>query len=148
MIYLGSDHRGFEYKERLKQWFGDRNIKFEDCGAFDLKSDDDFVDFASSVARKVMIDYGHRGILICNNGVGMDISANKYDGIRCVLAFDVEQVRLARNDDDTNVIAIPSGFLSFEKILDLIEVFLNTPFSNQERFNRRLGKIKIIEHDH
>lgn len=145
MIYIGADHRGFEYKEKIKNWLASRDIKFEDMGAIEIDNDDDFVDFAQKISVIVSQDSQSRGILLCNNGVGMDIVANKFKNVRSVLGFDAEQVKLARSDDDVNVLSLPAGFILIEKAYELIDIFLNTDFSGEDRFKRRLDKIQIIE---
>lgn len=148
MIYIASDHRGFEYKEALKLWLKENNIDFEDLGATEMVQDDDYPDFASVVARRVQEDLSaNKGIVLCNNGVGVDIVSNKFKSIRCALGWNSEQVRLARNDDDVNILAIPAGFLPFDEITHLVDVFLSTGFSAEERFIRRLDKISNIENE-
>ncbi len=146
MIYLGADHRGFEMKESLKAWFAEQGVDFEDLGASTLEPEDDYPDIALAVALAVASgEPNNRGILLCNNGVGVDIVANKIKGIRSCLAFDSEQVLLARHDDDVNVLAIPAGFLSFEQIANCVRSFLNTEFVPEEKYQRRIDKIYLIE---
>ena len=106
----------------------------------------EYVDFTSRVAEKVAEEpEGNRGILICRNGAGMDIAANKFDNIRSALGFNTEQVRLARNDDNVNILALPSDFVSENQVKDIIEMFLDTPFEGHERFVRRINKIRKLE---
>lgn len=145
MIYIGADHRGLELKENLKKFLSESGCDYEDMGPFEKVPDDDFVDYAASVARSVAADPQNRGIVMCRNGVGVNIAADKIAGIRAVLGFDAEQVRLARNDDDVNVLALPNDFVSQEKARELIRVFLETPFEGHERFMRRINKIKELE---
>lgn len=153
MIYLGADHRGYELKEKLKKFLEElphdsdaRPQIYEDMGALEYNRDDDYVDYASKVAEKVAQDPdANRGILICRNGAGMDIVANKFKGIRSVLGFNTEQVRLARNDDNINILTLPSDFMSEKEAKDAVRTFLETPFENHERFVRRINKIKELE---
>jgi ribose 5-phosphate isomerase B len=146
LIFLGADHRGYELKEKLKKFLEELGHDYEDMGAFEYNKDDDYVDYASKVAEKVAKDPdANRGILICRNGAGMDIVANKFKGTRSVLGFNAEQVRLARNDDNINILTLPSDFVSEKEAKDTVEMFLDTPFEGHERFVKRLNKIKELE---
>ncbi len=145
MIYIGSDHRGFESKNNLKQYLLDKGYEVEDLGPAQYDPADDFVDFAIRVAEMVSKNSDNRGILLCRNGVGMDIVANKFNGIRASLGFNVEQVRLARNDDNINVMSLANDFLDQALMQDITKTFLDTPFEGHERQTRRLGKIKQLE---
>lgn len=142
MIYLASDHGGFKLKEKCKLQIADLRLEFEDCGNDKLDIEDDFVDFASQAAQK--IKKADLGIFFCRNGVGVDIVANRYQNIRSALGFDEQQVKMARNDDDCNVLCLPADYLDDEKAGKLVEVFLSTPFSEEERFKRRLEKINKL----
>ncbi len=146
MIYLGADHRGYELKEKLKKFLEELGHDYEDMGAFEYNKDDDYADFAIAVAGKIaQKSEENKGLLICRNGVGVDVVANKFKDVRSVLGFDVEQVRLARNDDDVNILALPSDFVSEKEAKDIVEMFLETPFEGHERFIRRINKIKELE---
>ena len=144
-IYLGADHRGFEMKERLKQWLEERGYHVEDKGAFALDSQDDYVDFAANVAEQVCSNSSSPGIVLCGSGVGVDVAANKYKGVRCGLGFSEAQIQAARKDDDINILAIPVDFIEEQKILAITEQFLSTPFSGEERHLRRIAKIAALE---
>ncbi len=145
MIYIGSDHRGFELKNKLKDFLVANSYKVEDSGPSVYDPNDDFVDFANIVADAVGKDDEARGILICRNGVGMDVAANKHKNIRASLGFDPEQVRLARNDDNINVLSLASDFLNIDIIQKIVKTFLETPFEGHERQLRRLNKIADLE---
>lgn len=146
MIYLGADHRGFQLKEAVKKILNELKLDFQDLGAFEYNENDDYVDFASAVARKVAEGpEGNRGILTCRNGAGVDIVANKFKNVRSVLGFDAEQVRLARNDDDVNVLSLPTDFVDERKAVEIISSFLNTPFESAERQKRRIELIGKLE---
>jgi len=146
MIYIGADHRGYELKEKLKKFLGELGHDYEDMGAFEYNKDDDYVDFASRVAEKVTPNpEENRGILVCRNGTGVDVVVNKFKGVRSVLGFDAEQVRLARNDDNVNVLSLPADFVSEKQAKDIVEMFLDMPFEGHERFVRRINKIKELE---
>lgn len=141
MIYLGADHRGYQLKEEIKNWLSEQKIEFEDLGNLQLDPQDDYPDFAKKVAEKVAGTYGSFGILICGSGAGMDITANRVVGVRCVLGFDPYQVKMARRNDDVNVLSLAADFISEEAAKKLISVFLKTPFSGREKHQRRIEKI-------
>lgn len=116
-----------------------------DCGAFEKQDFDDYVDFAKAVGQKVAEETGSRGIVICGSGAGVDIAANKINGVRSVLGFNLEQVKAARSDDNVNVLALPANFTFFEDSKSLIETFLNTHYNPTDNHVRRIQKIKNLE---
>jgi len=142
MIYLGADHRGFALKEKIKGWFSEQKIEFEDLGASSLDPQDDYPDFAKRVAEKVSQSPDAFGILICGTGAGVDIVANRKRGIRSVLGYDPYQVKMARANDDVNVLSLAADFISEEAAKKLIFTFLKTPFSGGQRHQRRIEKIE------
>ena len=150
-IYLGADHRGFKLKKELKTWFLENKISVKDLGAFKYNPDDDYPLFAQKVARNVAGDLkknlGVRGIVICGSGVGVDIVANKVNHIRSGLAVSAKQVEEARKDDDINILAIPSDFVNEETAKKIVKIFLETPFSKEEKKIRRLSEIDKIENE-
>ena len=146
MIYFGTDHRGYKLKEVLKIYLKELNFNFEDFGALELIPDDDYPDYAVLVAKKVSEDpENNRGILICGSGVGVDIVANKFKGVRSALLFNVEQARMSRNDDNTNILSLAADFTDENSAKEIIKIWLETPFSRLERHVRRVEKIKKIE---
>lgn len=146
LIYIGADHRGFKLKEALKHFLKEQGYEVIDVGNEIYDENDDYPDFAELIAEKVSGDSeNNRGILFCRSGAGMDIVANKFKNVRSVLGFNKEQASLTRNDDDTNILVIPAGFVDFERAKEIIEIWLNVPFSGEERHKRRLGKIREIE---
>ena len=143
MIYLGADHRGFQLKEEIKKFLAEKNYQFEDTGNFDYDPNDDYTDFAKLVAQKVSEKPdGNKGILICGSGVGVDITANKFHGVRSALADDIATAKQSREHDDTNVLSLPSEEVDFELAKKIITIWLETPFSNGEKYKRRIGKIE------
>ncbi|MBI2421006.1 MAG: RpiB/LacA/LacB family sugar-phosphate isomerase [Candidatus Levybacteria bacterium] len=144
-IYLGADHRGFRLKEDLKNFLQTNGHDIEDCGALEIVSNDDYVDFAKSVAEKISINQDSRGIVVCGSGVGVDVVANKIDGIRCGLGFKLDQVKAARSDDDINVLALASDFTVYKEAKELVETFLQTEFNPTENHKRRIEKIKELD---
>ncbi|HSX39299.1 MAG TPA: RpiB/LacA/LacB family sugar-phosphate isomerase [Candidatus Saccharimonadales bacterium] len=145
MIYISSDHGGFDLKNALVNFLNTKNMKVVDLGPQTLVPDDDFPDYTVPLVRKVSENPDNKGILICRNGVGVSIMANRFDGIRAVLSFDPKQAASSRNDDDTNVLALPADYIDSEKAKQIVQTWLTTNFSGESRFKRRLNKIKQIE---
>ena len=143
MIYLACDHGGFSLKEKIKEQLSKTNLPVVDVGNSQLDPQDDFVDFAKMAAQQMKDD--DRGIFLCRNGVGVDIVANRFAHLRSVLGFNVVQVEKARNDDNCNVLCLPADYIDLQTALSLVDVFLNTKFSQEERFNRRLGKLQEMK---
>ncbi len=149
MIYLGADHRGYDLKEKIKSWLSDLGHEYKDCGASALNKDDDYTDFANivavSVAKDLSLGEPSRGILICGSGIGVAVAANKTSGIRAGTAMAVEQIRASVNDEDLNVLAISADYTKEEDVKNIVETFLDTKFSGEERHVRRLNKIRELE---
>jgi len=117
-----------------------------DAGNGNLDKGDDYPDFAKLVARAISQDpINRRGILICGSGAGVDIVANKFDGVRSALATNVEQAKMSRSDDDTNILSLAAEFTNEESAKEILNVWLKTPFSGEEKHKRRLEKISEIE---
>ena len=148
-VYIGSDHRGFALKQVLNSWLAENNYSSKDAGALELVQTDDYVDYASAVAKTVANDIQKgeeaRGIVICGSGFGVDFTANKIKGIRSGIGFDEAQVKHGRTNDDINVLALASMFIDAETAKQLVKIFLETPFSNEERHVRRIEKINKLE---
>lgn len=144
-IYIGADHRGFELKEKIKKWLVGENFQIEDLGAHTFDMVDDYTGYAAKVASAVSLERGSLGILFCASGMGMSIMANKFDGVRSAVGITPSQVASGRKDDDLNVLSIASEFSSEDTAKEMITAFLNTQFSSEERFLRRLNDIKKIE---
>lgn len=147
MIYIGSDHRGYELKEKIRQWLIEFEYDHEDIGPFEYNKDDDYPDFAEKVGEKVAHDIGSKGILICGSGVGIDVAANKIDGVRAGTISNPRQVQAAVHDEDLNVISLAADFLSEEKAEEIVKVFLETHYESTERYDRRLDKIEELENN-
>lgn len=148
IIYLAADHGGFRAKEAVKALLIDSGYQTEDVGAASLVEGDDYPDYAASAARKISLAPDQsRGIFFCRSGVGMDIVANKFKGVRSALAISADHVSAARHDEDVNVVCIASNYLSEEQIKKITEIFLTTPFAREEKYERRLTKVMDIEDD-
>lgn len=143
-IYLGADHAGFEFKEKLKKFLEKKKIEYEDMGAFVLDEGDDYPDIAFRVGERVASENA-RGILICRSGEGMEIAANKVRGIRAVSACDNYSAKMSREHNDANILALGGRNLKFEKMKKIILIWLKTKFNNETRHVRRLKKISDYE---
>lgn len=144
MIYLGADHRGYNLKEDIKKFLAESGQSFEDMGNFKHDPNDDYTDFAKLVAGKISQNpEADKGILICGSGVGVDIVANKFHGVRSALADDIVTAKQSREHDDTNVLSLPSDEVDFEMAKKIIGIWLATPFSNGEKYKRRIDKMEL-----
>lgn len=142
-VVLGADHGGFKLKEEIKRWLAEK-YEVGDVGASGLDPEDDFVEYAVLVAEEVAEDGEARGILFCRNGYGMMIAANRFPGVRCGEAFDLEAVRRGRTDDDINCLSVPADYIKDGEVKKMIETFLTTEFSGEEKYKRRLGKLESL----
>lgn len=156
MLYLAADHRGFSLKEKIKQYLSGKKIDFQDLGAFEYLQTDDFPDYAEKLASKILeIDERNPGqsrragenlgIALCGSGGGMSIALNKFDGIRAGLAETPEMSEAMRKDDNINVLVIPADYVKETAAFSMIEKFLSASMKTDEKYKRRLGKIKRIE---
>jgi ribose 5-phosphate isomerase B len=153
-IYLGADHKGFELKEKVASWLFSMGCEFEDVGADKLEPGDDYTKYAEKVASVVGkyylgADYERRdrvrGVLICGSGVGVEVVANKFDGVRATIGKSVDQVKAGRNDDDINVLVLAADFTSEKEAKAMLIAFLETKFSTKPRYERRLEEISRLE---
>lgn len=143
-VIIGSDHAGFKLKEKIKKYLKMKKIEYIDLGTDSLESVD-YPDYALKVAKQVARNQDRRGILVCGTGTGMTIAANKVKGIRAVAAYDVYSARMSRIDNDTNILGLRGRYFPYEKVKKIINVWLNTPFSGEQRHKRRLKKISGLE---
>lgn len=143
MIFLGSDHAGYELKENIKKWFHERGESFTDLGT-DSKQNTDFPQYAQKVSELVIKQSG-RGILFCFSGQGMSIAANKMKGIRATICWNPDVAEESRAHSNTNILCLPAGFLKPDQAKMIIEKWLATPFSGEERYMRRIKQIKALE---
>lgn len=147
-IFIGSDHRGFLLKESLEKFLISRGYTVDDQGDQKLDPDDDFPVFASLVVNKVLSsdDPDPRGILFCGSGQGMAMMANRYKGIRAAVIWNVDEARAARNDDDSNVLALPAHLFEDDRqaMQDIVEAWLKTPFESVARRVRRIKEMDSL----
>lgn len=144
-VFLASDHAGFELKEEVKKYLLKKGIIVDDCGAKTFQPEDDYPDFVQLAAKKVAEDLTTMGIVFGKSGAGEAIAANKIKGIRAILGFSKENVILSRQHNDANVLSLGSQFTLKDQAKELVDLFLNTPFSSEERHKRRIEKITQIE---
>jgi len=143
-IYLAADHGGYEHKQQLINYLKGLGLEVIDCGANQPDPNDDYPEYVASLAAKMQIDPEGMGIVICRNGVGVSIAANRFTHLRCGLGINEAHVKSARLDDNINVLAIGADFFDLLSSQKLVDTFLNTPFSNLERHVRRLAKINQL----
>lgn len=144
-IYLGADHRGFALKEKLKIWLEKHDVAHEDLGAPTLDPNDDYTTYAEKVASLVASQESARGVLLCGSGVGVDVVANKFDGIRASIGKTEAQIKAGRADDDMNILVIAADYTSEADAQKMLRTFLDTKFSSNARHKRRLDEISRIE---
>jgi ribose 5-phosphate isomerase B len=144
-IFLGADHRGYELKEKIATWLFDMGYDFEDLGANHLDESDDYTKYASEVASMVAKRPHSKGVLLCGSGVGVEVVANKFDGIRAAIGKSVLQVKAGRKDDDMNVLVIASDFTVEKEAKAMLISFLETKYEENARRERRLEEIEKIE---
>lgn len=148
-IYIGSDHAGYELKEKLKAYIQSLNIEIVDKGAFALDNEDDYPDFIIPVAEAVVKESKSLGIIIGGSGEGEQISANKIDGIRAIEFYggNLEIVKLGREHNNANILSLGARFIAEDEAKNAIILFMNTPFTNDERHIRRINKINEEEEE-
>ncbi|OGY17810.1 MAG: hypothetical protein A2900_00260 [Candidatus Chisholmbacteria bacterium RIFCSPLOWO2_01_FULL_50_28] len=142
-IYLGSDHRGFQLKEKIKRWLTDTQPAVVDLGNAVYDPEDDFPDFAFAVASRVA-GSDDVGILLCGSG-GMALVANKVRGIRAVEVSDERRAAHAKSDDHANIIALPADEVSFGQATKIISAWLDASPKRDRKYLRRLRKIEALE---
>jgi len=144
-VYIGADHRGYRLKEKIKDLLTKLDYSFDDMGAYKYDEYDDYTFYAEKVASLVGEETSSRGILICGSGVGVDVAANKFDGVRSSVGKDPKQVEAGRNDDDMNILVLAADYTTDEEARDMVIIFLRTEFSGKDRYKRRLDDIRKIE---
>jgi ribose 5-phosphate isomerase B len=140
---IGSDHAGFQTKEKIKELLKKQNVDVVDFGTGNEESVD-YPDYAEKVALAVAGGKAARGILICGTGIGMSIAANKVSGIRAALVHNVFEAKMSREHNDANILVLGARTLKPEEIQEIVKTWLATPFEGG-RHERRIDKIKKIE---
>jgi ribose 5-phosphate isomerase B len=143
MIAIGSDHAGFEYKERLKKLLDEIGKPYQDFGTTSPDSVD-YPDIAHIVSKAVASGKCLQGILICGTGIGMSIVANKHKGIRAAACESPASAKLSREHNDANILCFGARIISWETATEIVKTFLSTPFSGGERHMCRIEKIHSL----
>ncbi|WP_199516570.1 ribose-5-phosphate isomerase [Nucisporomicrobium flavum] len=144
-VYLGSDHAGFELKSHLVNHLAKQGYEVVDVGPHVFDPEDDYPAFCLNTGAKVVADQGSLGIVIGGSGNGEQIAANKIPGVRSALAWRVEIAQLARQHNDSNVLALGARQHTLDEASAMAEAFLTTPFSGDERHARRIGQLAEYE---
>ncbi|GII67189.1 ribose-5-phosphate isomerase [Sphaerisporangium krabiense] len=144
-VYIAADHAGYELKNHLVSTLKERGHEVVDEGPFVYDAEDDYPIFILRAAEAVSSDEGSLGVVIGGSGNGEQIAANKVRGIRAALAWSAETAELARRHNDANVISLGARMHSAEEAARFVQVFLDTPFSGDERHRRRIAQIAAYE---
>jgi ribose 5-phosphate isomerase B len=144
-LHIGSDHAGYELKQHLTAWLSDAGHEVVDHGASHYDATDDYPPFCLHAADAVARDPGSLGIVVGGSGNGEQMSANKVTGIRAALAWNEETARLAREHNDANVISVGARMHSREDATRLVETFIATAFSGDDRHLRRIEMLQSYE---
>ena len=144
-VHLGSDHAGFELKAALASRLAELGHEPVDHGPTSFDPQDDYPPFCLRAARAVVADPGSLGVVIGGSGNGEAIAANKVKGARCALAWSDETARLGRQHNDANVVSVGSRMHDEATALRLVEAFLETPYSGEDRHDRRIAMLSDYE---
>ncbi|MFJ2083334.1 ribose-5-phosphate isomerase [Micromonospora chokoriensis] len=144
-VYLGSDHAGFELKVHLANHLAKQGYEVIDVGPHAYDPDDDYPTFCLHTGTQVVADETGLGVVIGGSGNGEQIAANKVAGVRAALAWSVETAQLARQHNDANVVAVGARQHTLDEATGIVEAFLNTPFSGNERHARRIAQVAEYE---
>lgn len=140
-IYIGCDHGGLDLKNIIVKYLQEKGNEIVDVGTYTYDSCD-YPVYAKKVAKAVANNECDKGIVICSTGIGVSIVANKVKGVRCALVTDVTTARLTREHNDTNVLALGQKNVSYDRAKEIVDIWLETPFSNGERHVRRVNMIE------
>lgn len=147
-VYLGSDHAGFELKQRLVDRLRELGHEPVDCGPAAYDAEDDYPPYVLLAATRTAGDPGSVGIVLGGSGNGEAIAANKVAGARCALLFSEETARLAREHNDANLASLGARMYDAEQAITFVDVWLATPFSGDPRHVRRIGQLRDYEQAH
>ena len=141
MIAVGSDHGGFVLKQEILAYLKEKGLEYRDFGCFEEKSCD-YPEFAHAVAHAVVDGACEKGILICGTGIGMSMAANKVPGARAALCGDCFSAQMTREHNNANILALGARVVGPGLALKIVETFLTTDFSGEERHARRISQIE------
>ena len=143
-IAIGCDHGAIDLKNKLVSWLENKGYEVSDFGTY-TKDSCDYPEFAAAAAKAVASGACEKGIVLCTTGIGVSISANKVDGIRCALLSDVWSAKMTRLHNDTNMMALGAGIVGENLALEIVDTWLTTEFSGDARHQRRIDKLMAIE---
>ena len=141
MIALGSDQGGFALKQEIIAYLEKNQIAYKDFGSYDPEPVD-YPAYVKMVAEAVQSGQCEKGILLCGTGIGVFIAANKFKGIRCALCSDRFSAEMTREHNDSNILALGGLVLGKGLALEIVDTYLNTPFSGEERHARRISQME------
>lgn len=144
MIALGSDHGGLELKNKIINYLEEHNIAYKDFGCYENKSCD-YPVFGKAAAKAVASGECEKGIVVCTTGIGISMVANKVKGVRCALCSEPLSAKMTRLHNDANMLALGGALVGEMLALEIVETFLNTPFSNEEKHIRRVAQLEEEE---
>ncbi|KQU30381.1 ribose-5-phosphate isomerase [Rhodococcus sp. BP-349] len=144
-VYLGADHAGFEFKNQIIDHLRESGHEPIDCGAFTYDAVDDYPAFCIEAARRTVADPESLGLVLGGSGNGEQIAANKVPGARCALAWSVETAQLARQHNKAQLIGIGGRMHTLPEALAIVDAFLETPWSGEERHQRRIDILSEYE---
>ena len=145
-ISIGCDHSALELKNELIKYLEANGHKVDDKGTY-TKDSCDYTDYGYMVAKDVQSGKADRGIVICFTGIGMSIIANKVKGVRCALVGSKDAATLTREHNDTNCLALSAKYTGYALAKEIVDIWLNTEFSHNERHQRRIDKITKYEEE-
>ncbi len=143
-IAIGCDHGALALKDKMVSWLEGKGYEVKDFGTYTSDSCD-YPEFAAAAARAVASGECQKGIVLCTTGIGVSISANKIDGIRCALLSDVWSAKMTRLHNDTNMMAMGAGVVGENLALEIADTWLGTEFSGEARHQRRIDKLMELE---
>ena len=143
-ISVGCDHGALALKNKMIAHLTARGYDVKDCGTYTADSCD-YPDFAAAAAKAVAAGECDKGIVLCTTGIGVSITANKIDGIRCALLSDVWSAKMTRLHNDTNMMALGAGIVGENLALEIVDTWVGTEFSGDERHQRRINKLMALE---
>ncbi|MCI8396293.1 MAG: ribose 5-phosphate isomerase B [Clostridia bacterium] len=143
MIVIGADHGGYKLKEEIKKYLDEKEIKYEDKGAYSEDSVD-YPNIAKAVASEVSNKKADIGILICRSGIGMSMCANKFKDVRCALCYEEQTAKFSRMHNDANMLALGADYITVNQAICILRQFLATEFEGG-RHQNRVNLINEIE---
>ena len=146
-VAVATDHGGFELKKELLCALAGKNVKVLDMGPYELDASDDYPDFSNEAAKAVSLGEADCAILICRSGIGMSINANRYNYVRAALVADADTAKKSREHNCSNVLVLSGDKLDAAGMMEIVDAWFATPYSNEDRHTRRLEKIEVKSYD-